>query len=56
MIGRDESGLQKCKKMKTYRVIKIYFADEKGFGLLNSYFKSEKANVRIKREVRKDLF
>lgn len=33
---RAESGLQKWKKMKTYQVIKIYFAEEKGFDLLNS--------------------
>lgn len=31
-------------------MIKIYFVEEKCFGLLNSYFKSEKANLRNKQE------
>lgn len=44
MTVRAESGLQKWKKMKTYQVIKIYFAEEKGFDLL----KSKKANLRNK--------
>lgn len=51
MTGKAESGLQRCKKpLRIHQGIKIYFAEEKCFGLLNSYFKFEKANLRNKQE------
>jgi len=39
-------AFKNVKKIETYKVVKISFAAEKG--LLNSYFNSEKANLRNK--------